>query len=702
MSMNAIMGAAASGLRTAQTGLATVSDNVANVGTVGYTRKIVDQKSLVSGGQGVGVGVAQIRLASDRFLAQASLFAASDAGKAGAASGLWDQAQSLFGDPTESTSYFSAMDQVFSAFSTLAAAPTSSAARAAALDKTDAFFQASQTIADQIQALRDQADAQISAGVTRVNTLLERIDSLNASISRAKILSGDSTGLENEQNQLINELSGLMDVRVSPRTQGGVTIRASDGFSLAGDGHATLSYERTGASGEIWVTQDSGQKQLMGSRISSGALGGLLELRNKELPDLTARLGELTAQAADTLNRIHNQYSPVPAPAALTGRQTGQTAATAFAGFTGKTTVALLDASGVIQSRIDIDFDAGTLSADGGVTNTPFTAATFASVLDTAMAPQGGASFTNGVLSLTGAGGLGVAVQDDAASPASKAGQGFSSFFGLNDLVASTSVASYDTGLTGTSPHGFTAGGEITFRMSAADGSRLADVKVTVPGGDMNALLAALNSPVSGVGAYGSFSLDANGQLAFAATPGSGRTLSVVADTSTRPVGGASVSTFFGIGDLTRGQRAGSYSVRKDIDQDPSHLSLAKLNLSAPAGTPALSVGDTRGADALALAGQQVAQFDIAGSAGAMSQKLSDYAAGLSGHIARKAEAAESAKTTADSVAAEADARRASVEGVNLDQELIQLTSYQQAYNASARMIQAVNELYEVLLNMTN
>ena len=42
------------------------------------------------------------------------------------------------------------------------------------------------------------------------------------------------------------------------------------------------------------------------------------------------------------------------------------------------------------------------------------------------------------------------------------------------------------------------------------------------------------------------------------------------------------------------------------------------------------------------------------------------------------------------------------VEGVNLDQELIQLTTYQQAYNASARMIQAVKDMYDTLLNMTN
>ena len=55
---------------------------------------------------------------------------------------------------------------------------------------------------------------------------------------------------------------------------------------------------------------------------------------------------------------------------------------------------------------------------------------------------------------------------------------------------------------------------------------------------------------------------------------------------------------------------------------------------------------------------------------------------------------------SADAVSAEADNRRQSVEGVNLDEELVNLTTYQQAFNASARMIQAVGELYDVLLGI--
>jgi flagellar hook-associated protein 1 FlgK len=40
------------------------------------------------------------------------------------------------------------------------------------------------------------------------------------------------------------------------------------------------------------------------------------------------------------------------------------------------------------------------------------------------------------------------------------------------------------------------------------------------------------------------------------------------------------------------------------------------------------------------------------------------------------------------------------VESVNLDEELVRLQTYQQAFSASARMIQATKDLFDVLLNM--
>ena len=108
----------------------------------------------------------------------------------------------------------------------------------------------------------------------------------------------------------------------------------------------------------------------------------------------------------------------------------------------------------------------------------------------------------------------GVAIADDATTPSNKGGRGFSHWFGLNDLVSTTTPTFYETGLTLSSQHGFDAGETVTFRFAGESGARQRDITVSVPPGTgtMSELLGALNDPITGVGRYGAFSLDAGGQ----------------------------------------------------------------------------------------------------------------------------------------------------------------------------------------------
>src|SRR3712207_7588767 len=82
MSLSNIFAIATSGMRVAQTGLRATSDNISNVNTEGFTRRIVDQEAVVIDGQGAGVEVARVRRAADIYLQRASYSAASEAGRA--------------------------------------------------------------------------------------------------------------------------------------------------------------------------------------------------------------------------------------------------------------------------------------------------------------------------------------------------------------------------------------------------------------------------------------------------------------------------------------------------------------------------------------------------------------------------------------------------------------------------------------------
>ncbi len=697
MSLNSILNIATSGLATAQTQLRVVSDNVANVNTPGYVRKIAEQSSLTTDGVGSGVAVSRIRLATDRFLQAASMNAGAEASRQGVRYELYDRIQTLFGDPGGDTGFFSQIDGVFSAFAATSESATSSPLRQEALFKTQAVFDEASRISGQIQAVREDADSRIQTAVDKANSLLQQIETLNVDIARATVTKGDASGAETTQASLISDLSKLLDVRVTGRTTGGVSIRTGAGLLLAGAGAATLEYRGAGtvnaesAFDDIYVTEPGGQKRSLTDDLVSGEIKGLLELRDVEAPAAAERLAELVTHVADELNRAHNANSSVPPPNVLTGRNVGQSLETALADFTGSITVVTTSpTTGAVVGKAQIAF-----SGPGAVTP-----ANFLSTLNAQLGGTGTASFADGKLVLTGAGGNGVAVADDPAS--AKAGRSFSHYFGLNDLVSTDRPAIYDLGLKDASLHGFPAGETIKFRFATDDGRRLRDLSVAIPGpaGNMQELLTALNSPVTGVGRYGRFDYDARGGVVFKASGEPAAQLGVLEDSTTQVPSGVSLTELLGLGAGARSSRADGFTIRSDIRQSSSRLALAQLNTAAAVGASALSSGDGRGALGLADAGQRTTFFQAGGGSAGGSMSVSRYAADLSGDIGARAEASETRSKSAEAIRSEAVARQSGYEGVNLDEELVAMTTYQQAFNASARLIQAAKDMYDTLLGM--
>lgn len=696
MTLTAVLSNAASGVIAAQSGLRTSSDNIANVNTPGYVRKKIDQEHRVYAGVGSGTEVSGVRRVIDNFLVASGLTASSATSRWNTVASSLDNAQSLFGDPNAETGYFANLDEIWTTFQSLAQNPTSGVLRSQSVTAVKTFLDQTGRINDELQSMTRFADSQASAAATEINDLLSEIAKLNLEISKASVSSRDTTGPENVQAGLIEKLAKIMDIRLQPKETGGFVIRSAEGVELAGDSAATVVYRSTNSTpGYLAVQHPVGPEQPI--TVSSGDLRGFLDLRNTHLPDLSRQLGEFAARAAERINAAHNASTSSPARALLEGRDTGLDLPTAIDGFSGQTTLAITDASGVIQRTVSIDFTAGTMSVNAGPPSA-FTPASFLTNLNTALGAFGSASFSNRALSLTAAAPNGIAIDEGTSQ---KAGRAFSHFFGLNDLIRSEGQTIYETGLKTTDPHGFTPGQTISFRLSQGDGKPIRDVTVTVPAaGTMQDLLDSLNANTTGVGLVGAYALDAQGQLSFTPSTSPPVSVSVSQDLTSRGPGGPSISALFGLGVRDQTSRAGRLSVDPDIAADPNKLATSKLNLSVAAGAPAISPGNGQGANALAAAGETTAAFDAVGNLGALNTTLIQYAAQFSAAVGSRASAAETQRLSSEAISKEVDARRESVEGVNLDEELVRLTTYQQAFNASARMIQAAREMFEVLTSV--
>jgi flagellar hook-associated protein 1 FlgK len=709
-SLSSIVNIAVSGLQVAQAGLDVVSNNVSNVNTSGYVTEVLNQSSVATDGASSGVQVDGVTRATNAYLEAANYTAQSTAGQASITAGLLTQAQNLLGDPTPTTttdgstattSFFSSLNNVFSSLSTVATSPSSST-ELAAVNQVSTFLSSAATVQSGLTSLSNQADRQIGSDVSTANRLLAQITSLNTNISQSTVTGQDATGPENQQASLIDQLSSLIGVNVTTGANGVVTVRGTDGTLLAnGAGAATLSYKVSDGTGQILVTPAQSKDQSVAS-LSNGELAGLINVRNVQIPGIAAQVAGLVNQTATQLNAVSNQYSAVPPPTTLTGADTGQDLGVAISNFgAGSTTLNIVGSAGVLQSQIAITFNGdGTGTIGNGSGSSSFTSSNFLSVLNgsSGLGSSGAsAAYTNGALSITsGSASSGVAITDG--SPAAKiGGQDFSTFFGLNNLIQSNTITNTNTGLTSASASGFPAGQTLSFNIVGPTGDTVQTVTATTPsGGTVGDLVNALNTSVS---SSGQFNLSATGQLSFQANSGSDVSLAVAND-DTQNGAGASLTQLFGIGAAQQIANSTTYAVRADIAANPVLLQTAAVDTTGAVGSTVLEPGDTTGADALAQAGGRTTTFLAAGGLPATTATLTTYASEISGSIASTSSAASTAGANASSLANEAKSQLSGAEGVNLDSALVSLTTYQQAYSASARLIQASSDLFNTLMTM--
>ncbi|TWA63519.1 flagellar hook-associated protein 1 FlgK [Azospirillum baldaniorum] len=426
MSLRVAGSIATSALRTNEVGMAVASANVANAGTEGYTRKTAKPTTSDTAVGFTGVEVAGIGSTVDRYLMTSLVSAQSGLGLSRTVSDYLDRFQERLGATTSASSLGSVIDTLGETLATLATSPESGSAKAAAVDDLTAVAETLRSTAKAVQELRGEADHAIADTVTRINGTLDTLKDLNDRIQTGKALGQDTGDLEDQRNTALKSLAGDIDIRYQTDANGMVRVSTSSGTSLLDSAVHRLSYTpaNTVGAGTSFNPITIDGKDVTGS-VSSGTLGGLIQVRDTDLPAQQARLDELALTLKDTLNVLHNQGTAVPPPNALTG-SAGVAGSDALNG-NGTLRVAVTAADGTAVEVLDLDLSA------------------YATVQDAVDAIDAMGSLS---AHLDAQGRL-VIQADDAANgvalggdgTAGADGKGFSARFGLNDLLTGTGAA---------------------------------------------------------------------------------------------------------------------------------------------------------------------------------------------------------------------------------------------------------------------
>jgi flagellar hook-associated protein 1 FlgK len=97
-------------------------------------------------------------------------------------------------------------------------------------------------------------------------------------------------------------------------------------------------------------------------------------------------------------------------------------------------------------------------------------------------------------------------------------------------------------------------------------------------------------------------------------------------------------------------------------------------------------------------AGNATAMMDLRDAKMFDGAALTDGYAGMISQIGIRTQSANYAATVSTSIAANLERDRTGVSGVNLDEEGAKLLQYQQAYQASAKMIQIAQNIFDTLI----
>jgi flagellar hook-associated protein 1 FlgK len=337
MGLSSALANAMSGLTANQAALAITSSNVANANTTGYVAESVNQVEEPTGGAGAAALVTGVSRDIDAFVQSQLRTETGGAGFANQTSNILTQLQSIYGTPGGTGTLETALNNFTSAIQALQTSTTGTSAQTTALAAAQTLAQQLNTTSQGIQTLRTNVQQDIGNSVAQANTDMKQIAALNTKLQSLSPTDPAAATLEDQRDSAINDLSNLVDVKVTVDSSNQANVFTSTGIQLVGDGLAsqfnftspgTLSptslYNANPALsgvGSLTISLPNGSSLDVVSNnvITSGQIAADLQLRDTTLVQAQAQVDQLAATLSSSLSDQTTQGTAVTPTASTSG-----------------------------------------------------------------------------------------------------------------------------------------------------------------------------------------------------------------------------------------------------------------------------------------------------------------------------------------------------------------------------------------------
>lgn len=287
-----------------QGAVAVTTNNVANANTPGYAREVpvFQENPPVQYGSlefGTGVSLGQTQAIRDNILQIRIDQESQQSGQLQSFVNSMQQVQALFNEPA-GAGLQAPLNNFFGAWQQLASDPTNLNYRqnviTSAQNLANAFHQISNSLASQ----QTNLDLSVQQDVKTVNQLTAQIAQLNGQVATLSGAGQDPSGLVDQRDHLIQQLSGLVDMSYVAGGNGSMTLTTTSGAPLVvGNQSFALT---TGTDPTTGLTHIYSQGTDITGRISGGKIAGELQVRDQQIPATLASLDTLAAGIANAVN----------------------------------------------------------------------------------------------------------------------------------------------------------------------------------------------------------------------------------------------------------------------------------------------------------------------------------------------------------------------------------------------------------------
>ena len=304
--MSGLLSTGSSALLAFQRALGTVSHNVANAATPGYSRQRVELAARpgqpTAGGYiGQGVDVASLQRLADGLVFARQVDSSGELGRLQQLSSMASRVDSLVSDT--STGLSTQWSAFFGAADAVATGPTSSVARSQLLAAGDQLASRWRTLDGQLAGLDAESGQRIQSTIGDANRLAGEIAELNRNISAAG--RNASPDLIDARALRIDQLATLVGADTVMQDDGSLNVFTGGGQALVLGNQAmqlaTVADPFRPDRVQIALQGGGGNVRLPSTSVS-GELGGLLEFRDRVLDPARAELGRLATVFASGFN----------------------------------------------------------------------------------------------------------------------------------------------------------------------------------------------------------------------------------------------------------------------------------------------------------------------------------------------------------------------------------------------------------------